>query len=126
MTKSLREIYNRPLFAGRWTLDVGSDGRLRLHVERWDIGRWTLVIADMSSVQHNLLYPCVDYHISLPRRILPRINLPQRIYTSGENRALRLKAANRDPCKTHVTLRLRLAQMIHQMEGQQHGEPAEN
>ena len=75
---------------GRWTLDVGC----------W-LGRWLLVIADMPSVHHNLFYPYVDYHIRLPGRILPRINLLQRIYTTGENRASRLKAANhgshRDP-----------------------------
>ena len=66
-----------------------------------DVGRWLAVIADMPSVQHNLFYPYVDYHNSLPGRIRPRINLLQRIYTTGENRALRLKSANhgshRDP-----------------------------
>ena len=48
MTKSLREIYNRPLFAGLWTLDVWTFGRWdvgtlgRSNVLTLDVGSWTL------------------------------------------------------------------------------------
>ena len=45
MTKSSREIYNRPLFAGLWTLDVQTFGRSDVRTfERSNIGRWTLAL----------------------------------------------------------------------------------
>ena len=53
MTKSSREIYNRPLFAGLWTLrrwtfgrsDVRTFGRSDVRTfERSNIGRWTLAL----------------------------------------------------------------------------------
>ena len=85
MERWVGRTFRRWTFEG-WTLDLE---RLWLHVERWnigrwdagrqtldigrwmlDVGRWLAVIADMPSVQHNLFYPYVDYHISLPRRIL--------------------------------------------------------
>ena len=70
-------------FVGLWTLDVGrwTVGPLdRWTLGHWDVGtldvgcwlcRWLLVIAEMPSVQHNLFYPYVGYHIRLPGRILP-------------------------------------------------------
>ena len=51
MTKSSREIYNRPLFARRWRLDVGTSGCVA--VGRWPlaVGRWPLAVGRWPSLK---------------------------------------------------------------------------
>ena len=92
MTKSSREIYNRPLFAGLWTLDVRTFGRSdvrtfeRSNVRTMDVGRWRWTLTlDVSRWKLDVDRWMVAVLLDVVGRCWPLLAVVGRCWTFGRS-----------------------------------------